>query len=121
MHSLPYIRAAQHCFSICVISSVEVPFKQVLTVFLNTVVSVFMSFDVFGFQPVVVLNFDDWFQRIGMRPCGWRVTFPHSSANAQITLSSVFRNVKFTAFVLYRMKLSFNTFMYFMLPKSIYV
>jgi hypothetical protein len=38
---------------------------------------------------IIVSIFRDLFRRIGTKPRDWRVGFPHSSATAQITLSSV--------------------------------
>lgn len=55
-----------------------------------------------------VSAFCDWFQWIGMRPHAWRVSFPHALSKS----SSVFHNVRLTAFMLNEMRISFNNLLY---------
>jgi hypothetical protein len=60
---------------------------------------------------IIVSAIHDWFRRIGMRPRDWPVSFPHSPATAQLTLSSVELCLSLSdAFVLYGMRLSLNHF-----------
>jgi hypothetical protein len=63
------------------------------------------------FVDLIVWGFDlgDGVQRIRMRPCDWRVVFPHCPAIGQITLG----------FHALCMIFSFNHIVCFMLPKIV--
>lgn len=52
----------------------------------------------------IVSAFCDWFQWIGMSPNAWRVSFSHTLSKS----SSVFHNVRLTAFIVTEMRISFN-------------
>jgi hypothetical protein len=61
-------------------------------ILLYSTVSKLRKLDVRDFDLIlspIISNFREWCRWSGMRRRGWRVCFPHSSAYAQISLSSV--------------------------------
>jgi len=62
----------------------------------------------------IVSTFPDWIRRIEISPRDQQVSYPHSPAIAQITLSSVklCPLLSWIAFVLYGMTLCLNRFKY---------
>lgn len=36
----------------------------------------------------IVSTFRDWFRRVGMSACGWRIVFPHSRGTALVSVRS---------------------------------
>lgn len=75
-----------------------------------------------GFWPYVIVHLDSGSNRLGRDQVAGESASSHSRAIAPSLLakwSSVFHQMKQTAFMLYGMIFSCNHLMYFMLPKSI--